>query len=204
MSQSEFVSISELCPNIHVEASYATVNNFTGEIVPGYKTKKVFVSKVAGYFLVQVQEMAKQQGLSLKVFDGYRPAKAVIFFEEWARREENNHHIKKIYYPKFSRSELFERGYIAKQSSHSRGSAIDLTLVDLKADKDLDMGTIFDYFDEHSWTSSSLISSKQKENRLLLQKMMESHGFKNFEQEWWHYSLENEPYPNQYFDFDIG
>lgn len=198
-----FISVSELCPSIKIEASYATVGNFTGEVVPGYKAVKAFITKEAGKALCKAQTIAEQQGMALKIFDGYRPVKAVTFFQHWAGREEENHEIKKIYYPKFTRQQLFEQGYIAKQSSHSRGGTLDLTLVDLKTGKDLDMGTIFDYFDEHSWTASLKVSEKQRANRQILKTIMESQGFKNFHQEWWHYSLVNEPYPDQYFDFDI-
>ena len=199
----DFVSISEVCSEIKIQASYSTADNFTGEVVAGYKAKKALMAKVPALALCRVQKKAALQGLSLKVFDAYRPVKAVSFFLAWARKPETNLQLKELYYPKFTRMELFEAGYIAKQSSHSRGSAIDLTLIDLKTGRDLDMGSGFDYFDEISNTASSKITESQRVNRMLLKDLMESEGFRNFSQEWWHYSYRPEPYPERSFDFDI-
>lgn len=198
-----FVSLEEVCPGIKIQASYSTENNFTGEIVAGYKAKKSFMAKAPALVLCEVQKKALEKGLSLKIFDGYRPVKAVQFFMDWAKKPETNPHLKDLYYPKFTRMELFEAGYIAKQSSHSRGSAVDLTLVDLETGKDLDMGSGFDYFDDLSHTGSSKITETQRANRMLLKDLMESQGFKNYSQEWWHYSYRPEPYPERSFDFDI-
>lgn len=198
-----FVSLTDVCPGIKIQASYSTENNFTGEVVAGYKAKKSLMAKEPALVLCEVQKMALAKGLSLKIFDGYRPVKAVQFFMDWAKKPETNPHLKDLYYPKFTRMELFEAGYIAKQSSHSRGSAVDLTLVNLETGKDLDMGSGFDYFDDLSHTSSSKVTEEQKSNRMLLKDLMESQGFKNFSQEWWHYSYRPEPYPERSFDFDI-
>jgi len=198
-----FISLNELCPDMKFVMSYATTDNFTGEVVHGYKAKKAYLSEVAALALCRVQKKALEQGLVLKIFDSYRPAKAVAFFQEWAQRPESNPTIKDIYYPLFTRLELFEQGYIAKQSSHSRGSAVDLTLAELKSGKSLDMGSGFDFFDDLSHTDSSKVTQEQKKNRMLLKNLMESEGFKNFSQEWWHYSFRPEPFPDQYFDFDI-
>ena len=198
-----FISLSELCPDMKIQASYAGVENFTGEIVPGYKAKKAFMAKVPAEALCRAYLAAKKRGLGIKIFDGYRPTKAVAFFQEWAKRPETNPRLKEFYYPKYTRLELFELGYIAKQSSHSRGSAVDLTLYDLSTGKDLDMGSAFDYFDDLSHTESSRITEKQKNNRQLLKELMEGEGFKNFSQEWWHYSFRPEPFPDQSFNFDV-
>lgn len=199
----DFLSLSETCPGIKIQASYSTTDNFTGEVVAGYKAKKALMAQGPARALCEVQKKAVLKGLSLKVFDAYRPVKAVSFFLEWARKPETNPKLKELYYPKFSRMELFEAGYIAKRSSHSRGSAIDLTLFDPVTGKDLDMGSGFDYFDDISNTDSPKVTETQRTNRLLLKELMEAEGFKNFSQEWWHYSFKPEPFPDQSFDFDI-
>lgn len=199
----DFVSLTDICPEIQIEASYATSNNFTGSIVNGYKARKAYMAKVPAAKLCDIQIKALKQGYSLKIFDGYRPVKAVEFFQSWAKLPETNMSIKERFYPKFTRLELFEAGYIAKQSSHSRGSAVDLTLVDLSTGKDLDMGSEFDYFDDLSNTDSPLVSAEQRANRMMLKKLMEDNGFKNFSQEWWHFSFKPEPFPERSFDFDV-
>jgi zinc D-Ala-D-Ala dipeptidase len=199
----EFSSLQDLCPEIRIEASYASENNFTGSVVDGYKAPKAFMAKAPAQALCLVQREALKLGLTLKIFDGYRPAKAVAFFQAWAKLPETNPHIKELYYPTFTRQQLFEQGYIATRSSHSRGSAVDLTLYDLKLKRNLDMGSGFDYFDTISHTDSPKITLKQKQNRQLLRRLMEAQGFRNFSQEWWHYSFRPEPFPEEYFDFDV-
>lgn len=198
-----FVDLSEVCPGIQIQMNYASADNFTGEVVPGYLVAKALFTKTPAEVLCRVQREAEKRGLSLKVFDSYRPVKAVSFFLEWASRPESNPHIKEIYYPSFTRQEILDLGFIAKRSSHSKGSAIDLTLVDLETGSELDMGTPFDFFDELSHTDSRKVTAAQRKNRMLLKELMERQGFRNFSQEWWHYSYRPEPYPNQYFDFDI-
>lgn len=199
----EFISLNDLCPKMIFTMSYATSENFTGEVVAGYKAKKAFLAQAPAKALCEVQATAEKRGLTLKIFDSYRPVKAVSFFQEWAKKPETNPSIKEMYYPGHTRLELFEQGYIAKRSSHSRGAAVDLTLADLKTSKALDMGSAFDYFDDLSHTDSPKVTAEQKKNRMLLKELMESHGFKNFSQEWWHYSFKPEPFPDQYFDFDV-
>jgi D-alanyl-D-alanine dipeptidase len=198
-----FVSLAEICPELKIHMSYATTENFTGEVVAGYKARKAYLAKEPAQALCVVQTEAKKLGFSLKIYDSYRPVKAVSFFQAWARKPETNPHIKEMYYPGHTRLELFEAGYIAKQSSHSRGSAVDLTLIDVKTGLNLDMGSAFDYFDDLSHTESPKATEAQKKNRMILKELMESRGFKNFSQEWWHYSFKPEPYPDQYFDFDV-
>ncbi len=199
----DFISLEEVCPEIIIQVDYSTINNFTGQVVPGYKATKALMARTSAEALGRVQEKALSQGLSLKVFDAYRPVKAVSFFQEWAQLPETNPEIKARYYPTFTRMDLFEKEFIAKQSSHSRGSAVDLTLVSLKTGEELDMGSIFDYFHEVSHTDSPLITELQRQNRTLLKTLMGGEGFRNFFQEWWHFSLRPEPFPNQSFDFDI-
>ena len=198
-----FVSLSEFCPGIKIQASYSSAQNFTGEIVAGYEAQKVYMAKGPAEVLCRVQKAALARGLSIKIFDGYRPMKAVSFFQEWAKRPETNPELKVLYYPTFSRIELFEKGFIAKQSSHSRGSAVDLTLFSIETGRDIDMGSGFDFFDDISNTDSNRITALQKKNRMILKDLMESKGFKNFSQEWWHFSFCPESYPDQSFDFDF-
>jgi len=197
-----FVSLSQICPSIVIGANYATTENFTGSVVNGYRRVESVFSKVGAEKLCAIQAEAATLGYGLKVFDAYRPVKAVQHFQEWARSPEENEAIKLRYYPTLTKAQLFEQGYIAQQSSHSRGSAVDLTLVDAQG-RELDMGTIFDFFHETSHTMNRTITEAQKRNRAILKSLMVKHGFKNFAQEWWHYSLVSEAFPGQYFDFDI-
>ena len=198
-----FISLNDVCPSMKIQMNYATTENFTGEVVAGYKSKKAYLAKEPAEALCIVQTQALKRGLSLKIFDSYRPVKAVSFFQDWAKKPETNPQIKQIYYPGFTRIELFEQGYIAKQSSHSRGSAVDLSLVEAESGMALDMGSAFDFFHELSNTDSPKVTAEQKKNRQILRELMESNGFKNFSQEWWHYSFKPEPYPDQYFDFNV-
>jgi len=199
----EFRNLADICSDIKIHANYSTDENFTGSIVAGYKAKKAYMAKAPAAALCEVQKAAKGMGLSLKIFDGYRPVKAVQFFQDWAKKPETNPSIKELYYPGYTRMQLFEAGFIAKQSSHSRGAAVDLTLYNLETGKDLDMGSGFDYFDEISYTDSRKITEEQRANRMLLKDLMESRGFKNFSQEWWHFSFKPEPFPERSFDFDV-
>jgi zinc D-Ala-D-Ala dipeptidase len=200
---SGFVSLSEVCPSLKIVSSYSTENNFTGVVVKGYRSQKAYLAKDPAAALCEIQKEAAAKGLSLKIFDAYRPVKAVQYFMEWAKKAEDHPGIKELYYPSYTRKQLFEKGFISPYSSHSRGAAVDLTLFDLRTGKDLDMGSSFDYFDDISATNSNLVTETQKQNRMLLKLLMESKGFKNFPQEWWHYSFRPEPYPDQTFDFDI-
>lgn len=199
----DFVSLSDVCPEMKIQANYSTKDNFTGAIVDGYKAKKAYLAKSAAKVLCEVQKDAKKKGYGIKIYDAYRPVKAVDFFISWAQLPETNPDLRNLYYPKFSREELFKAGYIAKQSSHSRGSTVDLTLFKLSDDKDLDMGSGFDYFDDISHTASNKVTAEQKKNRMLLKSMMEARGFVNFSQEWWHFSFKPEPFPGQSFNFDV-
>lgn len=203
MSRKDFISLADVYPDIKIQADYSSEENFTGQIVPGYKARKALLASVPARALSEVQKDAKSRGLCLKVFDAYRPAKAVKFFLEWSNLPESNTELKEIYYPKYSRLELFQNGFLSERSSHSRGCTVDLTLIDDVLGTELDMGSRFDYFDTISHTDSPLISAHQMQNRLMLKSLMEAHGFKNYSKEWWHYTYRPEPYPDQAFDFDI-
>lgn len=198
-----FVDLAEFCPSLIIAASYATSDNFTGSIVDGYRRKTAYFSLKGAKLLCEVQKMALKENLNLKIYDAYRPEKAVKFFMDWTKSPETNLVLKGAHYPNHSKDELFGLGYIAERSGHSRGSSVDLTLVDIKTNKELDMGTAFDFFDSSSHTNFPGHTHEQKKNRALLMKFMTGNGFKNYDKEWWHYSLIEEAFPGQYFDFDI-
>ena len=143
------------------------------------------------------------QGYRLKVFDAYRPVCAVRRFVLWGI-EDLDLRMKPYFYPDLEKQELFKKGYIAKLSSHSRGSAVDLTLLDMASGKELDMGSPFDLFSEISHPDCRGITEEQYENRMLLQRVMIRNGFQPLDCEWWHFSLRNEPYPDTYFEFPVS
>ncbi len=197
-----FVNLKEQIPNLEIDLRYYGSHNFLGRPVKGYEANKVFISKEAASALVQIQKELNAQGLGIKVFDAYRPQQAVNNFKEWALDIADTA-AKKEFYPDVDKRNLFKLGYIAEKSGHSRGSTIDLTIINLKDKKELDMGTSFDYFGEPSHHDYSNHSPQQKANRKLLKNIMEKHGFKSIEEEWWHYTLKNEPFKDQYFDFKV-
>ncbi|MFP5491817.1 MAG: M15 family metallopeptidase [Bacteriovoracia bacterium] len=197
-----FVSLSKECPSLIIAASYATPENFTGTVVDGYHTVDAYFSKAGAEALCAVQDELQGRGLGLKIFDAYRPLKAVKYFQTWAKIPGDIPSIKERYYPTHTKLDLFKLGYIATESSHSRGSAVDLTIVNENG-IELDMGTIFDFFHERSHTHTAGLTEEQKSNRELLLDVMKRHGFKNYSQEWWHFSLVKEAFPGKSFDFNI-
>lgn len=197
-----FVYVQEIIPNITCDIRYAGNHNFTGRPVQGYEAATPVLSLSAAKALKNVQQELKKKGLGLKIFDAYRPQRAVNSFVEWARLPGDTL-AKQEFYPEIPKSELFERGYIATRSGHSRGSTVDLTLIDLETGKELDMGGPYDFFGEISHHNTTHINRQQKENRNLLKKVMRKYGFRPYSEEWWHYTLRNEPYPDTYFDFVV-
>lgn len=194
---SDFVSIQDIDPTIQLDIRYFGSHNFLGRPVKGYRAPKCILTKPAAEALAKVQADLKPFALSLKVYDCYRPQMAVDDFVTWAK-DLQDLKMKKEFYPKVDKTNLFRDGYIAEKSGHSRGSTVDLTLV-----PGLDMGTTYDYFDPLSHTANPEIGPMQKRNRLLLKSLMEKHGFKNLPEEWWHYTLVGEPYPDRFFAFEI-
>jgi len=197
-----FVYVDEVIPDIQLELRYCLNNNFVGQPVDGYKAEVCILTKPAALALKKVQEDLKKDSLSLKVFDSYRPQQAVNHFSKWARNV-NDTLMKQQYYPNVDKRNLFRDGYIASKSRHSSGSTIDLTIVDLKTGKELDMGTPYDYFGKASWYLHEDLTQTQKANRALLHNIMSKHGFRHYPKEWWHFTLRGEPYKNQYFDFPV-
>lgn len=199
-----FVHVIEIIPDLKIDLRYATPNNFIGKPVDGYAAHQLILTREAAAALKNVQDSLRPYELTLKVFDGYRPQRAVDHFVRWSK-ETDDQIMKPSYYPQIDKENLFYEGYIARRSGHSRGSAVDLTIASKKfPHAELDMGTPFDFFDPASSSDSQWISPQQMANRLLLRTLMIQHGFKPYHEEWWHFSLIHEPFPNRYFDFIIS
>ena len=203
MDPSGFVLLADYVPHIVQEIRYYSTYNFIGERIDGYEEPCALLTKEAARALKAVSNEVFVQGYRLKVFDAYRPACAVKSFVLWGI-EDQDIRMKPYFYPDLEKQELFAKGYIAKQSSHSRGSAVDLTLLDMKTGKEVDMGSPFDLFSEVSHPDCREITEEQYENRMLLQNVMVRNGFEPIFCEWWHFSLKNEPYPDTYFTFPVS
>jgi len=188
---------------IQTELRYFTSDNFVGEPIDGYNANKMLATLRTALALAAVQIDLSDRGMGLKVFDAYRPQRAVDHFVRWAS-ELSATEMKQQYYPDVPKDELFERGYISARSGHTRGSAVDLTLVDLEGGEELDMGSPWDFFDVISWPTSLEVSLPQKTNREILRELMLKHGFMPVQTEWWHFSLQEEPFPDTYFDYPIN
>ena len=203
MDPSGFVLLADYVPHILQEIRYYSSYNFIGERIDGYEEPCALLSIEAARALKAVSNEVFVQGYRLKVFDAYRPVCAVKQFVMWGI-EDTDIRMKPYFYPDLEKQELFSKGYIATESSHSRGSALDLTLLDMKTGKELDMGSPFDLFSPISHPDCRDITDEQYENRMILQRSMVRNGFEPFECEWWHFSLVNEPYPDTYFAFPVS
>ncbi len=193
---STFTNVNKHTPSIKFDMRYTTADNFIGRPIDGYKEPICYLTNETAQALQNVQNRLKKEGHSLKVFDCFRPQRAVEHFVRWAK-EINDTKMKSIYYPNVEKKDLFKDGYIAAKSGHSRGSTVDLTV------NGLDMGTPFDFFDPRSHTDAKTVTKEQHKNRMFLKKVMEANGFKNYAEEWWHYTLKEEPFTERYFDFVI-
>ena len=199
---SGFVVLDDAVPDIMVEPRYYTSYNFIGERIRGYEEPVAMVTKETAAALQGVIKELAPLGYTLKVYDAYRPQMAVDHFVEWARNL-NDVRMKNYFYPEESKANLFSHGYIATRSGHSRGSTVDVTLYDVRNDCDVDMGGTFDYFGYRSHPDYPYITEQQKQNRNLLRSVMLRHGFRGIDTEWWHFTLNNEPYPRVYFNFAV-
>ena len=199
-----FVFLSDQIPELKVELRYASKDNFMGRVIKGYHIgQKIVGTYHLAKALQKVQIKLKREGLGLKLFDAYRPQKAVDDFIQWSKISSDTL-AKEKYYPNIPKDSLFNYGYIASKSGHSRGSTIDLTLIYLfgkKKGQELDMGGYWDYFNENSKYNFKLLSQEQKDNRRKLRNTMILNGFLPYEKEWWHFTLKNEPFSDKYFDF---
>ena len=203
MNASDFVMLSDYVPDIVQEIRYFSTYNFIGSRIDGYEEPVAFLTKEAARALKAVSNKAMVMGCRLKIFDAYRPAMAVRHFVLWGI-EDLDQRMKPFFYPDLEKTELFSQGYIASRSSHSRGSTVDLTLLNMETGKEADMGSPFDYFGEISHPDYPGITEEQHANRMILQRAMVRGGFKPIDCEWWHFSLENEPYPDTYFAFPVS
>lgn len=216
-----FVYLNDIAPSIIEDLRYATSNNFIGHPVPGYKNGRCILTRQAALQLAKAQITANKMGYSLKIYDCYRPQRAVKAFYQWSQTADDKT-LKKLFYPREDKSRLFDEGYIALFSGHSRGSTVDLTLVKLGSkessfkpknqlcygqnsdyldDNSINMGTRFDCLDKSAHLVNPDLCAEQKANRRLLQQLMKANGFRGYSKEWWHFTLNKEPYPHRYFDF---
>lgn len=196
-----FVSVSDVIPDVLLDVRYYSTYNFVGERIDGYEAPLVLLTREAAEALALVNADLRRKGLRLVLYDGYRPQQAVDHFVRWAESKDES--MRPVFYPDVDKADLFTRSFIARRSGHSRGSTIDLTLLDEKSGSLLDMGGPFDFFGELSHPDSPAVTPQQHENRWLLREAMMARGFKPLSTEWWHFTLVNEPYPDTYFDFPV-
>ena len=203
MDSSGFVLLSDFVPGIIQEIRYHSTYNFVGDRIDGYEEPVAIICIEAARALKGMAGEMNAQGYRLKVFDAYRPACAVRHFVLWGI-EDLDLRMKPYFYPELEKQALFKQGYIASQSSHSRGSAVDLTLLDMHTGREVDMGSPFDLFSELSHPDSRAVTQEQYDNRMFLQSAMTRNGFKPIDCEWWHFSLTDEPHPDTYFEFPVS
>lgn len=200
---SDFVLLSEAVPDAILEIRYYSTYNFVGDRINGYEEPLAMLTTEAAAALKEVSDELMSKGYRLKIFDAYRPQMAVTHFMDWALDAEDTR-MKEYFYPELDKTVLFPQGYIAEHSGHSRGSTVDLTLFDMNTEREVDMGGTFDYFGELSHPDYTEITEEQYAMRMMLREVMMKHGFRPLEEEWWHFTLEDEPYQNTYFTFPIN
>ena len=199
----DFAFVDELVPGIRWDAKYATWDNFTGKPVEGYVANRILGTRALCTALRQAQETAASLGLGLLLWDGYRPTRAVERFVQWSH-EADDGRTKQRHYPNIDRTAMFEQGYVASRSAHSRGSTVDLTLYRLATCELAAMGGDHDLMDPISHHGAEGITASEATNREHLRSVMEACGFGAYEREWWHYTMKDEPHPDTYFDFPVG
>jgi len=211
---SDFVTIADVVPDVILEIRYFSTYNFVGKRIDGYLQPTALLTKRAADSLKAVSDDLVRHGYRLKIYDAYRPQYAVDHFVRWSK-DVNDTLMKKYFYPDLDKSVLFPQEYICERSGHTRGSTLDLTLFDMNKEKEVDMGGTFDWFGGESHPDFSGdpetlyfdpeggLTSEQFYNRMMLRAAMMRHGFKPFPTEWWHFTLEDEPYPNTYFTFPV-
>ena len=200
--RSDFVLLTDAVPDAILEIRYYGTYNFVGTRIDGYEAPIAMLTKKAAEALKAVSDDVMAQGYRLKIYDAYRPQKAVDHFVRWAADVADTT-MKYCFYPNLDKSVLFEQDYIMAKSGHTRGSTVDLTLFDMATGKELDMGGTFDWFGEESHPDYRGITDEQYAHRMILRTAMLSHGFKPLDSEWWHFTLADEPYPDTYFTFPL-
>ena len=203
LNASDFVLVSDYVPAVIQEIRYHSTYNFVGDRIDGYEQPCAILTKEAARALKEISNRLNVMGYRIKVFDAYRPAAAVRHSTLWGV-DDLDLRMKPFFYPDLEKQELFRKGYIASKSSHSRGSTIDLTLLDMKTGREVDMGSPFDYFSEVSHPDYKGVAKEQYENRMFLQDIMVRGGFEPYDCEWWHFTLRDEPFPDTYFDFPVS
>lgn len=198
----DFVSVGEYIPDVLLDVRYYSTYNFVGARIDGYESPIVLLTRQAADALRLVNADMLSQGYRLVLYDGYRPQRAVDHFARWAE-DLSADAMKPVFYPDVDKADLFEKGFIARRSGHSRGSTIDLTLLDAATGQLVDMGGPFDFFSELSHPDYTGVTPAQQANRMRLREAMLKHGFKPLSTEWWHFTLKNEPWPDTYFDFPV-
>ncbi|WP_259757514.1 M15 family metallopeptidase [Pseudomonas sp. GCEP-101] len=201
-AQDGFVYLDQVLKSARYDVRYAGSDNFVGEPIDGYRKARIILTRQAATALAAVEKDLALSGLALKIFDGYRPQRAVDDFRRWAADPQDLRQ-KARYYPDLDKPALFRDGYIAQHSGHSRGSTVDLTLVKAQSGEELDMGSPFDFFGPISHHGTALVTVQQTRNRETLRQAMLRHGFEPYSAEWWHYTLKAEPFPTTYFDFPV-
>lgn len=197
-----FCLLTDSIPDAVLDLRYCSTNNFVGVRIDGYEEPVALITKKAATALRKASDEFRKQGYKIKIYDAYRPQRAVDHFVRWSK-DPSDTAMKSVFYPHIQKTTIFSRGYVARKSKHSRGSTVDMTLVDLKTGQEIDMGGIFDYFGSTSRAISEQITPAQQQNRLLLRDVMIQNGFQPVQGEWWHFTLRNEPYPTTYFDFPV-
>ncbi len=198
-----FVDVHRICPDVLLDMRYYSSLNFTGKPVPGYDAPIALLTREAAEALKGVCKELEPSPLRIKIYDAYRPQCAVDSFVAWADAP-GQETMKSYFYPDLAKDTLFDLGFVAKRSGHSRGSTVDLTLFDLTSGRDLDMGSPFDFFGDISHYAPPGLASEQQQNRRFLRELMQRHGFRPYDGEWWHFTLNNEPYPKTYFTFPVA
>ena len=197
-----FVQVGEEIPDAMLEIRYYSTFNFVGDRIDGYERPAALLTREAAARLKEAGRDLLDGGYRLKIYDAYRPQRAVDHFVRWAK-DASDVRMKPFFYPGLGKDALIPGGYIAARSAHSRGSTVDLTLFDMRTQKDLDMGGPFDFFGERSHPGYRGLTEEQHANRMLLRSVLLRRGFRPIETEWWHFTLENEPYPDTYFTFPV-
>ena len=198
-----FVHLNAIDPTILQDVRYATSNNFVGNPIDGYLAHTIICTEPCALALRAVQQHLEGFGLGLKVFDGYRPQQAVHHFYRWGQ-DSGDDRMKHDYYPTLTKQEIFEGGFLARsKSAHTRGSAVDLTIVNLSDGAELPMGTIFDFFGPQSHVRYADLPAQVRANRSFFEAVMTQYGFEGYKAEWWHFTLKDEPFPDTYFDFPV-
>ena len=212
--RSAFVTLTDAVPDAILEIRYFSTYNFVGTRIDGYEEPTALLTKQAADSLQAVSQEVMKMGYRLKIYDAYRPQKAVDHFVRWSK-DPNDSLMKRFFYPQLEKSVLFPQRYIMEKSGHTRGSTVDLTLFDMNTEKEVDMGGTFDWFgieshpdfggnpDTFEYTPNDSITEQQFQNRMLLRRVMLKHGFKPMDTEWWHFTLANEPFPDTYFTFPV-